>query len=480
MATIQVLSKVGGMDKVVAQPPARSFSKFTSWRQNSGVRFYMQYVSSALNPADDPSWQLLFPWSATITLSSTLSLTLTTPHLFWAVWTQEETTTIKTNAEIPSTYQTNSNTTSVNSTGALKLTRALANVGIFLLTTTEMSSLPILMIYDDPMPNPILPPPPIPPPHILRPPCLNRDCLWIWRPPKSLLLVDKQGTLSAITQAMTDRLEQVLNKAWAPSTIETYGTGLAAYHIFCNHAGISEEDRAPAPQEILAVFMATLAGVYAASTISNYVASVQVWHIIHRLPLNGHKQTMDAILWVALVLTPPDVKKAKWPPLLLERILTIKSCLVLSTPIDTTVFACLTSTFWCATCLGEFTIRNRDHFDPQIHIKKSDVSVVTDCFSNSQHIFCIPWIKSSPSVEDVYWVKQNNGADPLDAIENHFLINNTLQNMALFVYRLPNGKYCPLTWKAFTNRINKALKNIGLPSLQGHSIRIGAALEYLL
>jgi hypothetical protein len=74
--------------------------------------------------------------------------------------------------------------------------------------------------------------------------------------------------------AMTDHLEQVLNKAWAPSTIETYGTGLMAYHTFCNHTGISEEDRAPAPQEVLAIFAATLAGVYATSTIANYIAGV--------------------------------------------------------------------------------------------------------------------------------------------------------------------------------------------------------------
>jgi len=186
MATTQVLLKVGGMDKVATQPPMRSFSEFTSWRQNWGS-------DSTRNMSHLPLTQQMihqeefihhdnysFPWSATITPSSTSSSTSTIPHLFQSAWTQGETTTnqnssIEMNAKIPSTYQTSSNTTSTNPTGASKLMRALANVGIFPLTMMEMSSLPTLMIYDDPMPNLILPPPSIPPPHILRPPCLNRD-----------------------------------------------------------------------------------------------------------------------------------------------------------------------------------------------------------------------------------------------------------------------------------------------------------------
>ena len=103
-----------------------------------------------------------------------------------------------------------------------------------------------------------------------------------------------------------------------------------------------------------------------------------------------------------------------------------------------------------------------------------------DHFGNSQHIFHIPHTKNSPSGEDIYWAKQNNDANPLEAINNHFLINNMPQDAALFAYQLANGKLCPLTCKAFMDRINKALKDLGLLPLQGHSIHIGATLEYLL
>lgn len=292
--------------------------------------------------------------------------------------------------------------------------------------------------------------------------------------------INEQGTPSFLTQAMIDRLELVLNKAWAPSTIETYGTGLAAFHLFCDHAGISEEDRAPAPQEILATFAAALAGVYAASTINNYLAGIRAWHIIHGLPIDSQKHTMDAILRAALVLTPPDAKKAKRPPLQLETICAIKSQLTLSTPLDAAVFACLTSTFWCAARLGEFTLKNRNHFDPLVHVKRSDTSIIMDRHGNAQHVFHLPHTKSASTGEDVYWAKQNNEADPHDAIKNHFTINEVPPNMALFAYRLPDGNHCPLTRKAFMERINKALRSMNLPNLQGHSIRIGATLEYLL
>jgi hypothetical protein len=41
---------------------------------------------------------------------------------------------------------------------------------------------------------------------------------------------------------MLTRVEDVLQTAWAPSTADTYGTGLAAFHWFCDEAGVAEAD----------------------------------------------------------------------------------------------------------------------------------------------------------------------------------------------------------------------------------------------
>ena len=183
---------------------------------------------------------------------------------------------------------------------------------------------------------------------------------------------------------MISHLERVLGAAWAPSTAATYGTGLAIFHSFCDHANIAEADRAPAPRELLEIFAAALAGVYAPSTITNYVAGVKAWHIIHGLDLNLHKPTMNTILRAAINLAPPETKMSKRKPFRTETICAIKEHLNLSLPLDAAVFTCLTTTFWCAARLGEFTVKKFNDFNPKVNITRGDMSEVTDRFGNYQ------------------------------------------------------------------------------------------------
>ncbi|KAK2464050.1 hypothetical protein APHAL10511_003920 [Amanita phalloides] len=155
-------------------------------------------------------------------------------------------------------------------------------------------------------------------------------------------------------------------------TTETYGTSLAAFHWFCDQAGIPEVEHAPASRETLEVFAAVLAGVYSPSTINNYLAGIRAWHIIHGLELKTHKPTMDALLKVAMVMALPDAQRAKRPPLQLKKIQTIKALLDLKKPLGVAIFACLTTTFWGTTRLGEFTLPDKIHFDKLIHISSQD------------------------------------------------------------------------------------------------------------
>jgi hypothetical protein len=81
--------------------------------------------------------------------------------------------------------------------------------------------------------------------------------------------------------------------------------------------------------------------------------------------------------------------------------------------------------------------------------------------------------------ETVFWAQQDSPVDPNAALANHLEANDPPQLAHLFAYR-HNGTYRPLTKTAFLDRLNKALKDSGRPIKHGHSIHIGATLEYLL
>src|SRR6267154_1350719 len=63
----------------------------------------------------------------------------------------------------------------------------------------------------------------------------------------------------------------------------------------------------------------------------------------------------------------------KRQPLLIEDITAVRAQINLSEPLDAAFFACLTTTFFTAARLGEFTIKNLGSFNAETHIKTKDV-----------------------------------------------------------------------------------------------------------
>jgi len=272
----------------------------------------------------------------------------------------------------------------------------------------------------------------------------------------------------------------VLANAYAESTLSTYNTGLLIYHVFCDRKGIAEEHRAPADKKLMASFIATIAGVYAGSSIANYVHGIHAWHTIHGVAWYMNKDELDHLLKSASGLAPPSSKKAKREPVLITHIEKIKQQLDLSKPLDAAVYACLTTAFWTTARIGEFTVPKLDAFQPQLHIKRSDVNVVTDQNSLRQTEFFLPRTKSAPTGESVSWAEQLGPADPKAALENHLSINQMPDSFPLFAHRHPTRGPRPLTKHAFLARVKAAALAAGISSFQGHGIRIGSTLEYLL
>ena len=82
--------------------------------------------------------------------------------------------------------------------------------------------------------------------------------------------------------------------------------------------------------------------------------------------------------------------------------------------------------------------------------------------------------------ESLYWAKQDGASDPEEALLRHLEFNNPPANFHLFGYSNNQGVITPMTKKTFTARVSKAASIAGLTRIKGHSIRIGATLEYLL
>lgn len=120
-------------------------------------------------------------------------------------------------------------------------------------------------------------------------------------------------------------------------------------------------------------------------------------------------------------------------------------------------------------------------FDPRLHIKRSDLGESIDQRGLETTMIHVPTTKANQNEgESLYWAKQDGASDPEEALQQHLEINNPPVNFHLFGYLNNQGTMVPLTKKTFTTWISKAALVTGLPRIKGHSIRIGATLEYLL
>lgn len=229
-------------------------------------------------------------------------------------------------------------------------------------------------------------------------------------------------------------------------------------------------------------FLACIAGSYSGSAIRNYFFGVRAWHLVQGLPWQMDDNEMEVILRGAERLAPKTSKRKKRQPYTVEYMEKLRAVMDLADPFDAAVFACLTTIFWSGARVGEFTIANLRSFDPSLHIQPKHVRPDCDRQGNAVMTFFIPHTKCVAEGESVQWARQEGVLDPEAALENHQTVNNPPEDGPLFAYRYNRSKdgYRALTKPKFVGRLHEAAKLAGLEPLQGHGIRIGSTLEYLL
>ena len=206
---------------------------------------------------------------------------------------------------------------------------------------------------------------------------------------------------------------------------------------------------------------------------------MRAWHTTYGLPWVLHEDQIATMLKGATRLAPPAVKQDKCKPVTIQMMSLIKDKIDQASPFDTAFFACLTTTFYTAACVGEFTLPRLNAFNPTEHITVGDVHDDIDHNGLHTKVFALPCTKSSLAGEEVHWAKQDGPTDPSRAFDKHLEINNPPIGGPLFAYKTTKG-YHPLTQQTFIIRFNKFAQAAGLDRLHRHGIHIGTTLEYLL
>jgi hypothetical protein len=152
-----------------------------------------------------------------------------------------------------------------------------------------------------------------------------------------------------------------------------------------------------------------------------------------------------------------------------------------STPRDAAIFACLITTFYTVSRLGEFTVPSLVKFNslPHLFIQRKHLSPTHDHNNLPILSFHIPITKCSKSGETTQCASLNHLTDPVTWLKNHFDINKPGLDDHLFAWRHTKGLR-PLTKPEVTKRIHEIITQYSLPVLKGHSLRIGGTLHYLL
>ena len=316
----------------------------------------------------------------------------------------------------------------------------------------------------------------------LRPHCLAKDRLCFWLPSSASLKFHGPACTQDIIVISEERLHRILDvieASWTEKTKETYGTGLLVFHVYCDIHRIPDSSRCPIAQTLLSAFLASCAGAYSGSTLSNFTAGIRAWHILHGHAWAINQDELRALLEGAARLAPPTSKCPKRIPFDRDTLLCFLTYMDLQSPRDAAIYACIVVTFYSVSCLGEFTVPSLKKFSPLTHITPSHVSQLKDANNLEVIAFHLPKTKCSSTGEDTQCAPIPHLTDPLTWLDNHFRINAPGPKDHLFAWKHPRGLR-PLTKTEVTMRIKDIVQQFNMPDLKGHSLRIGGTMHHLL
>ncbi|KAF5384193.1 hypothetical protein D9615_003124 [Tricholomella constricta] len=279
--------------------------------------------------------------------------------------------------------------------------------------------------------------------------------------------------------AFTDDEFKELIESEAPySTRQSYGAGLLRFTQFCDRLRILEEQRMPASDLLLSIFVADASGSHSGNCVRNWLNGLCSWHMLNRAEWHGQDPWVLTYKKAADKLGVP-FKRPPRSPITGKHLLALHQKLDLHSPRDAAIWAAALTAFWGCRHLGEL-LPTSTSFSPAIHISRTS-DIKTSVVNGAKVItFHLPSTKASPSGDQCILTATSNVFCPISALLHHLRLNNISSLAHLFAYYNSNSSSpTVLTKSLFLNITPHIFSSESLDPVFGHSYRIGGTVELL-
>jgi len=129
--------------------------------------------------------------------------------------------------------------------------------------------------------------------------------------------------------------------------LSNYSASLLCLNKFCDDYSVPKNDRMPASEAILSLFIATRgAGSVSKGAMRSWLDDIHMWHEINNAPWNGSR-ILKRVIKGAAKFTLPHSIQPKYDPITIEHLHSLRHNLDLSNSFDIAIFALACVAFWC-------------------------------------------------------------------------------------------------------------------------------------
>ena len=271
---------------------------------------------------------------------------------------------------------------------------------------------------------------------------------------------------------------ELIQNSWAPSTNQTYTTGIKQFIAFCLAQGIvtPRSPLLPITEITLLYFVGHLSKSVSYATVKTYLASVSHLHIIFQVPFNmGSMQLLEKCLKGLKCLKGGQTRDRR--PITVKELELLYSalCPQFTDSIDNVMlWAAFTLAFFGFLRCSEFTCNSS--FDPECHLSRNDITFHPNLLHADSYEVVIKRSKTDPFRHGCRLTigSSHNKLCPVRAMKTYLLQSPSVHTPhPLFAFE--SG--APLIRTTLTSHLRSLLQRQGLDEKRyaSHSFRIGAA-----